>query len=174
MRNIKAPFSKGDTSSDGHDHRRCVDHALNAAQRVCAAAGARLTPLRRRVLLEVWGSHAPIGAYDILRRLEGDAMKAAPPTVYRALDFLMEYGLVHRLESRNAFIGCRTPESAHAGHFLICARCGDVAEFDDDRLDGTIRDAAARVGFAAQRTAVEIRGLCPLCRKNDGERTVAP
>lgn len=150
-----------------HDHDRCIDSALHAAQRVCAAAGARLTPLRRRVLLEVWKSHAPVGAYDILRSLERDAAKVAPPTVYRALDFLMEYGLVHRLESQNAFIGCRAPERAHAGHFLICARCDVVVEFDNAPLNAAIEVAAARCGFTARRAAVEVLGLCPSCRGDD-------
>src|SRR5277367_4850296 len=79
----------------GHDHASCVDEAIAAADRVCVASGARLTDLRRQVLELVWRSHQPVGAYEILERLAADSgRRAAPPTVYRALDFLLEQGLV--------------------------------------------------------------------------------
>ena len=97
--------------SDGHDHRRCVADALDKAEALCSDRGARLTKLRCRVLELVWNSHAPIGAYDVLRRLSQEHQSAAPPTVYRALDFLLEQGLIHRIESLNAYIGCPVPES---------------------------------------------------------------
>ena len=97
-----------------HDHRHCVATALAAAVERCAASGAQLTPIRRRVLELVWSSHAPIGAYDILAKLAADTGKVQPPTVYRALDFLKAQGLIHRIESRNAFIGCAQPDREHA------------------------------------------------------------
>ena len=92
--------------SDEHDHRRCVANALDDAEAVCAERGARLTPVRRRVLEIIWQSHRPLGAYAILEVLSGEGHSPAPPTVYRALEFLLTHGLVHRLSSLNAFIGC--------------------------------------------------------------------
>ena len=89
-----------------HDHDHCVANALAAAEQVCATRGLKLTPLRRRVLELVWAGHGPVGAYDLLQALaEGDARAVQPPTVYRALEFLREAGLVHRIDTLNAFIG---------------------------------------------------------------------
>ena len=93
-------------ATEPHDHDACVDDAMARAEAICGAQGARLTPMRRRVLELVWNGHRPRGAYDILEDLASDGKKPAPLTVYRALDFLVEQGLVHRLESLNAFVGC--------------------------------------------------------------------
>src|SRR5690606_29397539 len=101
-----------------HDHRRCIADALDAAERVCAGRGARLTELRRRVLELVWQSHRPVGAYPLLAALGRDGHAPAPPTVYRALDFLQAQGLVHRIESRNAYVGCPHPETDHTGQLM--------------------------------------------------------
>lgn len=148
---------------DKHDHDACVDDALARAEALCAARGERLTPLRRRVLELVWDSHRPARAYEILDKLQEERGGAAPPTVYRALDFLLGQGLVHRIESLNAFFGCDTPEGRHGGQFLICTRCGKVAEIDSDTVAGAVKRAAAEVGFRAQRQTVEAFGLCPEC-----------
>src|SRR5690606_10698879 len=95
-----------DTPHCPHDHEQCVSDALAAAEQVCERSGARLTPVRRGVLGLVWQSHRPMGAYDLLDTLaREDDRRPAPPTVYRALDFLQEHGLVHRIASLNAFIG---------------------------------------------------------------------
>src|SRR3546814_13619005 len=104
-------MSKTPLACTPHDHDHCVSHALAEADSLCARQGVRLTALRKRVLELVWQSHKPLGAYDILAQLtEQDGRRAAPPTVYRALDFLLENGLVHRIASLNAFIGCNHPE----------------------------------------------------------------
>ena len=171
-----------------HDHSTCVTGALATAARLCAERGARLTPLRRRVLELVWRSHAPVGAYDILARLadgpgtasehgaaghEASARgrrRAAPPTVYRALEFLLAQGLIHRIESLNAYVGCVHPDGAHGGQFLICARCGAAAEVHDPRVDAAIVRRALELGFAVRRKTVEIEGLCPPCQRGgDGD-----
>ena len=109
--------------AESHDHDTCVADALAQAEEVCRRRGLRLTETRRRVLEIVWNSHKPVGAYDILEELGRDGKRPAPPTVYRALDFLIEAWLVHRLDSLSAFIGCSDPSHAHTGQFLICSEC---------------------------------------------------
>lgn len=151
----------------GHDHGACVAEALGHAERLCESRGTRLTDLRRRVLELVWSSHEPVGAYRLLELLDreagGTGRRAAPPTVYRALDFLMEQGLVHRIESLNAFVGCDQPHSAHAGQFLICARCGASVEMNDPGIAKALAACADRLGFRVEQPTVEIKGTCPNC-----------
>lgn len=154
-----------------HDHEHCIDSAIAAAQRICEARGARLTELRRQVLRLVWQSHQPLGAYAILEQLgtrqaEADSKprRLAPPTVYRALEFLQEQGLVHRLSSLNAFIGCEHPGEHHHSQFLICRECHSVVEIADAGIDGAIQTAATGADFAVEGAGVEITGLCPSCR----------
>ena len=95
--------------------------------------GVRFTPLRRRVLELVWSSHKPVGAYALLDQLRNEDLGSAPPTVYRALDFLIENGLIHRIERMNAFVGCSHPGEAHRGFFLICGDCGNAEELRERR-----------------------------------------
>jgi len=149
-----------------HDHESCVTGALDRAALLCTRRRARLTPLRRRVLTLVWQSHAPIGAYAILASLRRAHRGAAPPTVYRALDFLIAQGLIHRVESLNAYIGCAVPERPHAGQFMICDGCGTAAELDDPAIARAILRRAGAVGFAVERQTIEVQGLCPRCRKS--------
>lgn len=157
--NEHIPFSDG-----GHDHQACVDTALDEAAALCARRGVRLTALRRRVLELIWGGHQPLGAYAILDVLRGENRKAAPPTVYRALEFLAAHGLIHRIESLNAYIGCVQPDHPHAGQFLICESCGTTAELNDAEIIAAVGRGARRLGFEALRQTVEVSGLCPECR----------
>lgn len=147
----------------GHDHAHCMEEAVRRAERLCADKGLRLTALRRAVFEIVWQSHSPIGAYDILERLQASGRRAAPMTVYRALDFLMENRLVHRLASQNAYLGCDNPEEAHRGQFLICRTCGTVGEISDRRIAAAIGETAAEAGFAVESPVVEVGGLCRRC-----------
>lgn len=148
-----------------HDHSRCIDAALDKAAELCAARGVRLTALRRRVLELVWRDHAAVKAYDLLRELDAEYGAAAkPPTVYRALDFLIEQGLVHRLESLHAFVGCAVPDCRHDGQFLICDRCGGVSEVAAATVSAAIADQACDLGFRIAQQTVEVRGLCQRCR----------
>jgi len=147
-----------------HDHEGCVADALATAESLCRQRGLRFTPIRRRVLELVWDSHKPIGAYDILDALNRDGKKAAPPTVYRALEFLIEADLVHRLDSLNAFVGCPDPSRSHSGQFLICRGCHSVAELDDADIHGLVQQKAASLGFSAIHQMLEIQGLCEACR----------
>lgn len=154
----------------GHDHHRCVGTAIARARSLCEGRGVRLTPLRERVLELVWSGHRPRGAYAILEDLaDVGGKRPAPLTVYRALDFLVEQGLVHRIESLNAYVGCADPGIAHAGQFLVCERCGNAAELDDPRISAAVAAAAGSLGFAVSRQTVEVAGICPACRQQDGD-----
>ena len=157
--NHPAPFPTRE-----HDHSGCVRSALDMAEEQCERSGARLTALRRHVLELVWASHAPIGAYALLEALNGEGHAAAPPTVYRALDFLMEQGLVHRVESLNAYLGCAQPDESHTALLLLCSQCGRAAEFNDRGVDERLRHAAAAHGFTVARQTIEVEGLCPDCQ----------
>lgn len=153
-------------ASRPHDHSRCVSHALAEAESICARQGLRLTALRKRVLELVWQSHKPLGAYDILGVLsEEDGRRAAPPTVYRALDFLLENGLVHRIASLNAFVGCNQPEHAHQGQFLICRSCHAAIELEKTSISEAIVASATDVGFSVEGQTVEVVGLCAGCQE---------
>jgi Fur family zinc uptake transcriptional regulator len=151
--------------AEGHNHKACLADALRQAEAACQRRGARLTALRRRVLELVWASHAPVKAYDLLDQLRAEHAKAAPPTVYRALDFLVAEGLIHRIESLNAFIGCAGPAHAHQGQFLICRICGAAAELNDPEIAALLKEKAARLGFRIDQPTVELKGLCPRCDK---------
>jgi Fur family transcriptional regulator, zinc uptake regulator len=115
------------------------------------------------VLELVWTSHEPVGAYDILSSLGGDGRRAAPPTVYRALEFLLEQGLVHRIESLNAFVGCADPKAPHSGQFLLCTTCGTATEIADAGIQAALAGAAGRAGFRAGHVTLEVKGLCRRC-----------
>ncbi|MCF7200526.1 zinc uptake transcriptional repressor Zur [Pseudomonas oligotrophica] len=158
-------MSKTPLACTPHDHARCVSSALAEADHLCQRQGVRLTALRKRVLELVWQSHRPLGAYDILAALsEQDGRRAAPPTVYRALDFLLENGLVHRIASLNAFIGCSHPEHPHQGQFLICRQCHTAIELEQPSIAQAIEAAAATVAFSVEAQTVEVVGLCAPCR----------
>ncbi len=155
---VLVPFKKRT-----HDHKKCVHNALASAQNACERLGLRLTKLRRHVLELVWSGHVPMKAYDILEQLRKEGRAAAPPTVYRALDFLLQAGLVHRIESLNAFVGCGGPNTPHFGQFLICRRCSAVAEIDTPAIAKALVADAERLGFHADRQTIEIKGLCAEC-----------
>ncbi len=152
-----------DFVDDKHDHASCVEDALQRAEVLCGERGERLTPLRRRVLELVWDNHQPVKAYELLAMLAGERKRAAPPTVYRALDFLRDAGLVHKIESLNAFIGCAKPDRRHCAQFLICIGCGAVAEMDDPALTGKIAANAKRLGFRVHQETIEVEGYCGSC-----------
>lgn len=146
-----------------HDHQACVVEALDVASSLCSQRGVRLTDIRRRVLELIWSSHRPVGAYAVLDILKSEHSSAQPPTVYRALDFLIEQGLVHRIESLNAFIGCADPDHVHSGMFLICDQCGDAVEMEGGGIDVAIQKSAKARGFQIQSRTIEASGLCPGC-----------
>lgn len=153
------------TAYEHHDHHQCIDEALLAARKICQKNGARLTALREQVLTKVWQSHRPLGAYAILELLADEAQgHPAPPTVYRALDFLQENGLVHRLASLNAYIGCDAAGRAHDSQFLICRHCQVTVEVASQSVSSALQSCAERRDFAIHHSSVEIVGDCPNCR----------
>lgn len=147
-----------------HDHSDCVNDALQSAEHLCAQKGVRLTGLRRRVLELVWESHRPVGAYYVLESLMKE-QRAAPPTVYRALSFLQEQGLVHRIASLNAYVGCISPQTDHKGQFLICGTCQESTEILNEKVTDALRETALSAGFDAHQQTVEIIGTCNKCRQ---------
>lgn len=151
------------------DHQEFRDRALRQAELICDRRGARLTKLRRRVLEILWEKNQPVGAYEILDVLKREREGAAPPTVYRVLEFLVEHGLVHRIERLNAFLGCRRPAEPHTSQFLICRSCGAVAEIRDARIDSAVTLAVKDAGFELTTASIEIDGFCPRCKANGGD-----
>jgi len=158
-------ISNSTTAYRQHDHHRCLTAALAQAKSLCTARKARLTPIRESVLHLLWQSHRPLGAYKIIEQLSAASGKRVlPPTVYRALDFLLELGLIHRLATLNAYIGCPFPESVHSDCFLLCRKCGSVAECSADNVNKAILTTAEDAGFLVESQTVEILGLCTPCR----------
>jgi Fur family transcriptional regulator, zinc uptake regulator len=148
-----------------HDHACCAVGALARAVAVCAERGERLTPMRRRVLESLAASHRPLGAYEIIDQLAALGPRPAPITIYRALDFLLANGLVHRIESRNAFIACiNNHASGSLVVFLICERCGAVGEAPARAVAEALRVAANAAAFVPKTPVIEITGVCAHCR----------
>ncbi|ABC22711.1 ferric uptake regulator family protein [Rhodospirillum rubrum F11] len=166
-----SPFAPARPAED-HDHGACLRRGLAEAEAHCLDLGARLTAARRRVLdvLLREGGHGALGAYEIIDRMaaRGDA-RPAPMSVYRALEFLIEVGLAHRISSLNAFVACAHPRRNHGAQFLVCRSCHAVIEIDDQECDDTLGralDAAAQAaGFLAEAPVVEVPGLCRRCRE---------
>jgi len=149
----------------GHDHDRCTAEGLEHAERICADRSQNLTPIRRHVLRALLSSHRPLGAYEVIEELARVMPRPAPITVYRALDFLMQNGLVHRIESRNAFLACgREHDDASAVAFLICECCGSVGEIPATAVAQSLSDAARQTGFTPKLSVVEITGVCGHCQ----------
>ena len=147
-----------------HDHAHCTGDVLARAEAITAASGARLTPVRRRVLEILLEAHRALGAYDVLQRLSAEGFGNQPPVAYRALDFLVEQGLAHRIQRLNAFTACMHAGENHAPAFLICRVCETVAEAPVAPVRAALDAAAAELGFAVERASIEALGLCPACR----------
>lgn len=146
-----------------HNHNHCIETALQEARRLCEDRGIRFTELRERILKMVWQGHKAVKAYDLLDQLSKEGGSAKPPTVYRALDFLMEHGFVHKIESMNAYVGCPHPDGKHVSQFLICDKCFDVQEVGASELDPNIIEQATKSGFDIKGQTIEIHGLCAAC-----------
>jgi Fur family zinc uptake transcriptional regulator len=155
-----------------HNHDRCAADVIAYAEKLCASRTQRLTPTRRKVLEVLAGSHKPLGAYEIIDAAAASGPRPAPITVYRALDFLMANGLVHRIESRNAFLACvHNHDSGAVVAFLICESCGEVGEAPGGDIGSTLTAAANSAGFTPTMSVVEITGVCSHCSVQQAART---
>ena len=152
-------------SHSHHTHHLDAKGFVRAVEEVSEQRGLRLTPLRREVLELIAESAKPIKAYDLLDLLREKHSNAAPPTVYRALDFLLENAFIHKLESINAFVSCYHPAQAHQVPFLICDTCLSAQEVCDDRVAELIEAQAKALGFSPQAQTLEVHGTCKQCRK---------
>ncbi|MGJ7456916.1 transcriptional repressor [Halomonas sp. MA07-2] len=136
---------------------------LDQAAQQCQQRGARFTPIRRRVLEMIAEAPGSLKAYDLLDRLAEEHAAARPPTVYRALEFLIDQGLVHRIESLNAYVACPCPEHAHGFQLLICRLCGRVEELHLDDINAQLSRRAHDLGFRVERQTIELLGHCEAC-----------
>jgi Fur family transcriptional regulator, zinc uptake regulator len=151
-----------------HNHKHCISDALAAAHKLGAERGVRLTELRQQVLTLIWDSHKPLGAYTLMEMLaEESTRRVAPPTVYRTLDFLLEQGLIHRINILNAFVGCPSPEHHHQSHFLLCRHCGVAVELESEQINRDILKVAQAAGFSVDSHALEVSGTCARCQEKN-------
>ena len=149
-----------------HDHARCSADAISHAEAVCAQHAQRLTVPRRQVLEVLAASHKPLGAYEIIDRIARKKARPAPITIYRALEFLMKHGLVHRIESRNAYLACtHNHDSGALVAFLMCDTCGAAGEASTDAMTQVLAAAAKKAGFRPTMSVIEITGTCAHCRR---------
>ncbi len=161
-----APHAHAEGCAHAHDHAARAPYALARAEEACRTRGERMTPVRRRVLETLYVTHRPLSAYDIAEIVpEVGDKRLSPVSIYRALDFLMAQGFVHRLESRNAFIAC--PAEHAPGDvvvFMICDRCGGVDERHSEELRAALGRLADGYGFAPRSRIIELNGACAHCR----------
>jgi len=148
-----------------HNHDTCITEAIKTAEQCCAQNGTRFTSQRKRVLELIWQSHKPVTAYALIKALRKEKENTEPPTVYRALEFLLENSLVHRIESLNAFVGCEDPKKEHRSQFMICEQCDQATELtNSQRIEKAIAAEANKLGFSVTSSTVEITGTCPSCQ----------
>ena len=160
------PMTLHDSSK--HNHKQCVSNALTTAEQVCLERGVQLTPIRYQVLELIWESHKAVKAYDLLDRIKPLQHAAKPATIYRALDFLIEQGLIHRVESLNAFVGCSCSGHQHELLLLICKCCNEVEERPSPKVMKALSQEFDRAGFVAHSKAIEAQGICVKCRDFQG------
>jgi len=144
--------------------RRDRVEALERAAAICRARGARLTPQRRMVVEKLLTANRPLTAYELLDLLRPEDAAMTPASTYRSLDFLVEAGLAHRLESTRSYVACDHPDHPHAGQFLICRECGAVVETEDKRIDRAAEELGQRHGFTLEHRSVELTGICGDCQ----------
>lgn len=160
---MTSKFKNDEAIQKTHNHQTCIAQALLSAETICAKKGVRLTPIRRRILELICLSHKAVGAYELLDLLHPEDPKAKPVTIYRALDFLMDAGLVHKIESLNAFIGCLQAETKHQSVILICDNCKNAYELEADSVYQSLFSMSKQLKFTPTSLTIELRGLCVSC-----------
>jgi Fur family zinc uptake transcriptional regulator len=156
-------MSAKSTHAARHHHTHNAKGFVREVAAACAQRGLRLTEIRLQVLELIAASEKPIKAYDLLDRLKDARSNAAPPTVYRALDFLIDNGFIHKLQSINAYVGCHHPSVVHQVPFLICDVCESATEICDERASGMLAGQAKALGFRARAQTLEVHGVCKHC-----------
>ncbi len=146
-----------------HDHEKCVSEALGTAAQLCVVRGVQLTPIRQQVLELIWESHKAVKAYELLDKIKPLMDAAKPATIYRALDFLIEQGLIHRVESLNAFVGCNSSAHQHEQLLLICNNCQEVEERSAPEVMLALSQEIKQADFIVHSKAIEIHGVCAKC-----------
>ena len=167
--NTRADTPQNLLPSATHDHQKCVNKALSTAEQLCIERGVQLTSIRHQVLELIWESHRAVKAYDLLDRIKPLQHAAKPAKIYRALDFLIEQGLVHRVESLNAFVGCRCSGHQHEQLLLICKNCHEVEERIATKVMQSLSEEFEQAGFVAHSKAIEIHGICAKCAELVGD-----
>ncbi|WP_100643594.1 transcriptional repressor [Alteromonas facilis] len=138
---------------------------VSQAREFCEKKGARFTPLREKVYQILLTKSRPMGAYELLDTLRETEESAKPATVYRALDFLLDFDLIHKLESTNSFVACHHFGCSHPVQFLICDSCGHVAEIQSEGIEDKLNDQAKARGFLISKQTIEAHGLCQECQE---------
>lgn len=149
---------------DTHPMPAAVSRQLDTAETLCLQRGKRLTPIRRKVLEILLRHRRSLKAYELLDEIRQEQAGAAPPTVYRALDFLVEEGLIHRLDAVNAWAACLDAAGQPHDLLVVCTRCGAVAELSDPELSRQLAHKVAGVGFVLAGHETELQALCAHCR----------
>lgn len=153
----------GDISCVKPLHKQ-VKGFIEQASQLCLKRKQRFTALREQVLSLVCQSQQPLGAYALLDLMRDSGRSAAPPTVYRALDFLQEQGFVHRLASNNTYLACAHPQHQHEAVFLVCKRCGFTQELHTEGIYHALESKARLANFKVEHASVEVTGLCAQCQ----------
>lgn len=169
--NTPAEVSHNYSHFSGHDHKKCVSEALSTAAQLCMVRGVQLTPIRHQVLELIWDSHKAVKAYDLLDRIRPQQNAAKPATIYRALDFLIEQGLIHRVESLNAFVGCNCSWHKHELLLLICNDCQEVEERSAPEVMQALSREIKQANFNVHSKAIEILGRCAKCAETMGDQS---
>jgi len=160
-----APAAAGVHAGCAHpgSHTHSAESFVAAVRDACSARSLNLTPIRAEALKQIARAGKPIKAYDLLERMRGGPGASAPPTVYRALEFLLEHGFIHRLVSINAFLACHHPAVSHVVPILICKSCETAQELEDETLAAQLDALARAEGFQPQASYLEVLGTCAAC-----------
>ena len=146
-----------------HSHSKCISTALKRADSLCSKRNIRFTPIRKKVLSLILEQHMPIKAYDILAKLSDADHIEKPPTVYRALEFLLDNQLIHKIDSSNSYIACEFDHKQHESQFLVCDNCNEVMELQEPLLSSALTETSESKGFITRQSHVEIHGVCADC-----------
>ena len=144
-------------------HKTCINEAMKKAEIICNEKGIKLTKLRQRVLRLIWKSHSCVKAYDLLAQLKKIDSSAQPPTIYRSLDFLIENGFIHKIQSLNAYVGCSHPEEHKECYFLICNSCQNIEECCSEQINKVVTSTSGKSHFQPNQVTLEIAGTCQEC-----------